>query len=88
MTFLESSTMATRAKRPELEVFVNDMGTISIRREGPSAYEESLVVVRPNEVSALLSALDRARKMALRVEVDDPEEITIPAIEYVRTGSF
>jgi hypothetical protein len=80
--------MATRAKRPELEVFVNDMGTISIRREGPSAYEESLVVVRPNEVSALLSALDRARKMALRVEVDDPEEITIPAIEYVRTGSF
>jgi hypothetical protein len=45
--------MATRAKNPELEVSVNDMGPISIRREGSSP-DEALVVVRPEEVSTLL----------------------------------
>ena len=75
--------MAIHAKNSKLEVFVNDMGTISIRREGPSGVE-SLVVIRPDEVSMLLGALDRARKKALRADVDDPDEITIPGIDYSR----
>jgi hypothetical protein len=78
--------MASGSKSRELEVFVNDMGTISIRREGSSA-DEALLVVRPDEVSTLLGALDRARKKALRADLDDPDEITIPAIEYARRTS-
>jgi hypothetical protein len=76
--------MASGSKHPELEVFVNDMGTISIRRQGASTADESLVVVAPDEVSTLLGALDRARKKALGFGVDDTDEITIPAIEYAR----
>jgi hypothetical protein len=72
--------MASGSKRPELEIFVNDMGSISIRR----ADEESLVVIRPDEVSTLIGALDRARRKALRVGPDDTDEITIPTIEYAR----
>lgn len=75
--------MATLSKQPELEVFVNDMGTISIRREGSSA-DESLVVIRPDEVSTLIGALDRARTKASGVGVNDTDEVTIPAIEYAR----
>lgn len=73
--------MVSGSERPELEVFVNDMGTISIRREGRSTAEESLLVVGPDEVSTLIGALDRARKKALGSGVDDTDEITIPAIE-------
>jgi hypothetical protein len=76
--------MATKSSRPELEVFVNDMGTISIRRGGRSAADESLVVIVPDEVSMLIGALDRARKKALGTGVDDTGEITIPSIEYAR----
>jgi hypothetical protein len=76
--------MSTRSQRPELEVFVNDMGTISIRREGPSADDESLVVISPHEVSTLIGALDRARKKVFGSGVDDTDEITIPSIEYAR----
>jgi hypothetical protein len=76
--------MATKSLDPELEVFVNDMGTISIRREGPSAGEGSLVVIHPEEVSTLIGALDRARRKTLGVGVNDTDEVTIPAIEYAR----
>jgi hypothetical protein len=76
--------MATHSKARELEVFVNDMGTISIRREGPSADEGSLVVIHPDEVSTLIGALDHARRKASGVGVNDTDEITIPAIEYAR----
>jgi hypothetical protein len=76
--------MVSGSKRTELEVFVNDMGTISIRREGRSAADESLVVIGPEEVSTLIGALDRARKIALGFGADDTDEITIPAIEYAR----
>jgi hypothetical protein len=76
--------MVSGSKRTELEVFVNDMGTISIRREGRSAADESLVVIGPEEVSTLIGALDRARKKALGFGADDTDEITIPAIEYAR----
>jgi hypothetical protein len=72
--------MASSSPRPELEVFVNDKGTISIRRGGRSPADESLVVIDPDEVSMLLGALDRARKKALGSGVDDTDEITIPAI--------
>jgi hypothetical protein len=72
--------MATKSPRAELEVFVNDLGTISIRREGRSG--ESLVVVGADEVSMLIGALDRARKKALGAGVDETDEITIPTIEY------
>jgi hypothetical protein len=74
--------MTSRSPRPELEVFVNDMGTISIRRERSSVGEESLVVVRPDELSSLIGALDRARSKSLYVDADDADEVTIPAIEY------
>jgi hypothetical protein len=73
--------MASGSKRPELDVFVNDMGTISIRRAGRSLAEESLVVIDPDEVSTLIGALDRARKKALGTGVDDTDEITIPAVQ-------
>jgi hypothetical protein len=76
--------MTSGSKRPELDVFVNDMGTISIRRGGRSAADESLVVIGTDEVSTLIGALDRARKKALGSGVDDTDEITIPAIEYER----
>jgi hypothetical protein len=76
--------MATKSLDPELEVFVNDMGTISIRRERPSADEGSLVVIHPDEVSTLIGALDRARRETLGVGVNDTDEVTIPAIEYAR----
>jgi hypothetical protein len=79
--------MASGSKRTELEVFVNDMGTISIRREGRSAADESLVVIGPDEVSTLIGALDGARKKALGSGVDDTDEITIPSIEYARRPS-
>jgi hypothetical protein len=72
--------MASGSKRPELEVFVNDIGSISIRR----ANEESVVVIRPDEVSTLIGALDSARRKALRVGENDTDEVTIPTIEYAR----
>jgi hypothetical protein len=74
--------MSSGSKRPELDVFVNDMGTISIRRAGRSAADESLIVIGAAEVSMLIGALDRARKKVLGSGVDDTDEITIPAIEY------
>jgi hypothetical protein len=76
--------MATRSKGPELEVFLNDMGTISIRRERPLAQDDALVVVDPDDVSALIRALDLARRQALRSDADEPEEVTRPAIIYPR----
>jgi hypothetical protein len=76
--------MASRSKRSELDVFVNDMGTISIRRQGASTDDESLIVIGPDEVSLLIGGLDRARRKALGVGVDDTDEVTIPSIEYAR----
>jgi hypothetical protein len=50
---LEFPTMAVGSKCRELESFVNDMGTISIRRPGRFVAEDCLVVIDPDEVSTL-----------------------------------
>jgi len=58
--------MAPAIPRPALEVFVNQIGTITIRQdgEGQSPDEEPLVVVHPEDVSTLIRALEEARRKA------------------------
>jgi hypothetical protein len=79
--------MATRSTRPELEVFVNDMGTISIQRDARFGNDDAIVVVDPDDVSALIRALEHARREALRVDSDEWEEVTRPAIHPRRPVS-
>jgi len=76
--------MANVTSRPALEVFVNEIGTITIRQEadGGSAEEEPLVVVHPEDVSTLIRALEDARRNVRRGRADDREEVTVPAFVY------
>jgi hypothetical protein len=77
-------SMATATPRPALEVFVNEIGTITIRQdaEGQSPDEEPLVVVHPEDVSTLIHALEDARRKARRGGVEKREEVTVPAFVY------
>jgi hypothetical protein len=76
--------MANATPRPALEVFVNEIGTITIRQDADreSAEEEPLVVVHPEDVSTLIKALEDARRKARRGRPDEREEVTVPAFVY------
>jgi hypothetical protein len=76
--------MANATLRPALEVFVNEIGTITIRQDtdGQSPDEEPLVVVHPEDVSTLIRALEDARRKARRGRADEREEVTVPAFVY------
>jgi hypothetical protein len=84
--------MATIPELSGLEVFVNQVGTITICQQSwawmgtpPSSLdEEPIVVVHPHDVPALIRALERARREALRPEAAEPEEIAGPAIQRPR----
>jgi hypothetical protein len=47
-----------------VEVFVNDLGTITIQQEGWNGSEESLVVIPADRVNAICKALKEAAKEA------------------------
>jgi hypothetical protein len=81
--------MASIPARSGLEIFVNDVGTITIRQDDPapfaSAADEPMVVVHPDDVSTLIRALEEARRQARRGANDDQderEEVTVPAFFY------
>jgi hypothetical protein len=78
--------MASIPARSELEIFVNDSGTITIRQDDPqtltSPSEEPMVVVHPDDVSTLIRALEEARRQARRGPNDEREEVTVPAFFY------
>jgi hypothetical protein len=58
--------------RPGIEVFVNDLGTISVsrRRGEQKAVEPVVLVVHPSELRELVRMLEDA---AARVGVQDPD---------------
>jgi hypothetical protein len=73
-----------------LEVFVNNLGTITIRRvEEPTTDGESLLEVHPDDVSMLMSALDEARRHARQLAADERhEDVTLPELlAHGRSGS-
>jgi hypothetical protein len=74
--------MATIPERLALEVFVNDIGTITIRQDVDvqTSKDEPMVVVHPDDVSTLISALEDARRRALRGAAEEQDEVTVPAI--------
>jgi hypothetical protein len=78
--------MATIPARTGLEVFVNEARTITIRQDADgqaaSLEEEPMVVIHPDDISALIRALEDARRKARRVAVEEREEITVPAFVY------
>jgi hypothetical protein len=78
--------MASIPARSGLEIFVNDVGTITIRQDDPatfaSAADEPMVVVHPDDVSTLIRALEEARRTARRGANDEREEVTVPAFVY------
>jgi hypothetical protein len=77
--------MATARERPGLDVFVNEIGTITIQQDvGQSTEEEPLIVVHPEDVSTLIKALEDARRKARRAREDEREEVTVPAFVYPR----
>jgi hypothetical protein len=81
--------MATNPQRSDVEVFVNQIGTITIRQaDEPAIEEEPMVVVHPDDVSMLIRALVRAKQQAARAAEEEHEEVTVPAL-YARwpTGS-
>jgi hypothetical protein len=77
-------SMAPVTPRPALEVFVNEIGTITIRQDADaqSPDEAPLVVVHPEDVSTLIRALEEARRKARRGRADEREEVTVPAFVY------
>jgi hypothetical protein len=81
--------MATNPSRPDVEVFVNQIGTITIRQaDEPAIEEEPMVVIHPDDVSTVIRALARAKREAVRAAEEEHEEVTVPAL-YSRwpTGS-
>jgi hypothetical protein len=71
-----------------LDVFVNQVGTITIRQEDESTEGEPMLFVHPDDVSTLMKALDRARCEAQRAAADEHEEVTVPELpSHWRTGS-
>ena len=77
--------MATISQRPGLEVFVNEIGTITIQQDvGRTAEDEPLVVVHPDDVSTLIRALEEARRKTRRAGAEEREEVTVPAFVYPR----
>jgi hypothetical protein len=62
---------------PGLDVFVNEMGTITIRQDGESTTENGLVVIDPDDISALIEALDTARREAVRVASEENEDLPL-----------
>lgn len=84
--------MANKPQPAALEVFVNNIGTITIRQDlsapneqGESSEEEGpMVLVHPDDVSLLIMALEDARRKARRGAAEEREEITMPAIVYPR----
>jgi hypothetical protein len=81
--------MASIPARSGLEIFVNDVGTITIRQDDPVTFastgDEPMVVVHPDDVSTLIRALEEARRRARRGasdEQDEQEEVTVPAFFY------
>jgi hypothetical protein len=78
--------MGTIRERPGLEIFVNDIGTITIRQDVKerAREEEPAVVVHPDDVSTVIRALEDARRKARRAAAEEHEEVTVPAIVYPR----
>ena len=80
--------MAINPVRSGLEVFVNEIGTITIRQdvdeEAGSLDDEPMVVVHPDDVSSLIRALDTARRASRRGAFQEREEVTVPAFAYPR----
>lgn len=76
--------MANIPARSGLEIFVNDVGTITIRQDDPvsSRGEEPMIVVHPDDVSTLIRALEEARRQIRRAADDEHEEVTVPAFFY------
>jgi hypothetical protein len=76
--------MAITPGRSELEVFVNNLGTITIRQaDDATSGGEPLLEVHPDDISMLIHALDRARREAQRLaadERDEYEEVTMPEL--------
>lgn len=68
--------MATIPEASELEVFVNNLGTITIRQDE----EEAMLVVHPDDVSILIGALERARRKALRLKAEEHDEVFVPEL--------
>jgi hypothetical protein len=75
--------MAISPERPALEVFVNEIGTITIRQDADGE-EEPVVVVHPDDVSSVIRALEDARRKVRRRAKEEREEVTVPAFVYPR----
>jgi hypothetical protein len=67
--------MATNPLQSVLDVFVNELGTITIREGDSTAEVESMVVVHPDDVSRLMRDLDRARRVAIQASANEQEDV-------------
>jgi hypothetical protein len=78
--------MATIPAGTGLEVFVNEARTITIRQDADpqsgSDEDAPMVVIHPDDISALIRALENARRNVRRGGADKREEITVPAFVY------
>jgi hypothetical protein len=74
--------MANIPERFELEVFVDDAGAITIRQDASASESLRAVVVDPDDISALIRALEAARRKVRRGAAEEREEITVPAFVY------
>jgi hypothetical protein len=80
--------MASNPERSGLEVFVNEIGTITIRQDvdgrDVSTEDEPVVVVHPDDVSNLIRALETARRTSRRSAFQEREEVTVRAFAHPR----
>jgi hypothetical protein len=74
--------MATIPPRPGLEVFVDKNGTITIRQNELVPSLEPTVVVHPDDVPALITMLEDARREARREGAEERDDVTVPEIVH------
>jgi hypothetical protein len=78
--------MAMKSTRPGLEVFVNEVRSISIRQDldGQPTDGWPMVVIDPDDVSTLIRALETARREVRGAALPEREDVTVPALVHPR----
>ncbi len=57
--------------RPETEIFVNDQLTVTIRQKNFEMQDEALVVLAPEDIPAIIEALQTCASEALEMRTEE-----------------